>query len=154
MGQVTSVWETETHDSVLGVDQGSERGEAGQVSYSTNHETRSVDSLGGGSRVWLDVDTPDLGVKVEGLERSVSAEVLEDIDVLKVSVMVIALRHRYMTHLVTTVVSCSGKTLRVLVGQHGSVGLHDGERGQVLRIPSVITFVQEICTDENVPRKR
>ena len=39
---------------------------------------------------------------------------------------------RVVAHLVTTVVSGSGKTLRVLVGQHGSVGLHDSEGGQVL----------------------
>lgn len=44
----------------------------------------AISSLGGGSRVWLDVDTPDLGVEVEGLERSLSAEVLEDVDVLGV----------------------------------------------------------------------
>ena len=43
------------------------------------------DSLGGGSRVGLDVDTPDLGVEVEGLQSSVSAEVLEDINVLYIS---------------------------------------------------------------------
>jgi hypothetical protein len=43
------------------------------------------DSLGGGSRVGLDVDTPDLGVEVEGLQSSVSAEVLENINVLIVS---------------------------------------------------------------------
>jgi hypothetical protein len=41
-----------------------------------------ADSLGSGPRVWLDVDTPNLGVKVECLESSVSAKVLEDIDVL------------------------------------------------------------------------
>lgn len=43
------------------------------------------DSLGGGSRVGLDVDTPDLGVEVESLQGSVSAEVLEDINVLIIS---------------------------------------------------------------------
>jgi hypothetical protein len=41
---------------------------------------------------------------------------------------------RDQTHLVTTVVSGTGKTLRVLVGQHRSVGLHDSERSQVLRV--------------------
>jgi hypothetical protein len=35
-------------------------------------------------------------------------------------------------HLVTTVVTSAGKTLGVLVGQHGTVGLHDSERSQVL----------------------
>jgi hypothetical protein len=43
------------------------------------------DSLGGGSRVGLDIDTPDLGVEVEGLQGSVSAEILEDINVLVVN---------------------------------------------------------------------
>jgi len=43
------------------------------------------DSLGSGSRVGLDVDTPDLGVEVECLQSSVSAKVLEDINVLYIS---------------------------------------------------------------------
>ena len=43
------------------------------------------DSLGGGSRVGLDVNTPDLGVEVESLQGSVSTEVLEDINVLYIS---------------------------------------------------------------------
>jgi hypothetical protein len=43
------------------------------------------DSLGGGSRVGLDVNTPDLGVEVECLQSSVSAEVLENINVLYIS---------------------------------------------------------------------
>ena len=98
MSQVTSVGKTKTHDPVLRVDQGSERGK-----------------VGSGSRVRLNVDSPDLGVEVERLEGSLSAQVLEDIDVL-----------------VTSVVSGTGKTLGVLVGKHGSVGFHDGQRGQVL----------------------
>lgn len=96
--QVTTVGKTQTHDSVLRVDQG---GESRKVS--------------GRTRVGLDVDTPDLGVEVEGLERSVSAQVLEDVDVL-----------------VTTVVSGSGQTFGVLVGEHGAVGLHDSQGSQVL----------------------
>jgi hypothetical protein len=48
--------------------------------------TRALcDSLGGGSRVGLDIDTPDLGVEVECLQGSVSTKVLEDINVLIVS---------------------------------------------------------------------
>jgi hypothetical protein len=50
------------------------------------------DPLGGRSRVGLDVDTPDLGVKVECLQGSVSAEVLENIDVLQVSLCVLEAR--------------------------------------------------------------
>jgi hypothetical protein len=98
VSQVTTVGKTQTHDSVLRVDQGG--------------ESRKIGSR---TRVGLDVDTPDLGVEVECLKSSVSAQVLEDVDVL-----------------VTTVVSSSGQTLGVLVGQHGAVGLHNGQRGQVL----------------------
>lgn len=47
--------------------------------------TNSSDLLGGRSRVGLDIDTPDLGVEVECLQSSVSAEVLEDINVLTIS---------------------------------------------------------------------
>lgn len=90
-----------------------------------------LDSLGGRTRVWLDVDSPDLGVEVECLQGSLSTKVLEDIDVLNVSIC--STHSHIKTHLVTTVVSSSGETLRVLVGQHGSVGLHDSERGQVLK---------------------
>jgi hypothetical protein len=51
-----------------------------------------VNPLGSRSRVGLDVDTPDLGVKVECLQGSVSAEVLENIDVLQVSLCVLGAR--------------------------------------------------------------
>jgi len=54
------------------------------LSASSLGSTRE-NSLGSGSRVGLDVDTPDLRVKVEGLQSSVSAEVLEDINVLIIS---------------------------------------------------------------------
>lgn len=70
VGQVTTVGKTQTHDSVLRVDQGG--------------ESRKV---GGRTRVGLDIDTPDLGVEVEGLESSVSAQVLEDVDVLVTTVV-------------------------------------------------------------------
>lgn len=43
------------------------------------------DSLGGRARVRLDVDAPDLGVEVERFERTVAGEVLELVDVLRVS---------------------------------------------------------------------
>lgn len=132
VSQVASVRETETHDSVLGVDERSEGGEAGiSIGYL---DFGSLDSLGGRSRVWLNVDSPDLGVEVECLQGSLSTKVLEDIDVLHVSIC--STHSHVKTHLVTTVVSSSGETLRVLVGQHGSVGLHDSERGQVLKSQS------------------
>jgi hypothetical protein len=98
VGEVTTVREAETHDTVLGVD---ERGERGKV--------------GSGTRVRLDVDTPDGRVEVEGLERALTAEVLENVNVL-----------------VTTVVAGTGETLGVLVGEDGTVGLEHGERRQVL----------------------
>lgn len=71
--------------------------------------------VGGGSRVRLDVDTPLLGRETEGLKGTLAAEVLDHINVL-----------------VATVVTGTRETLRVLVGQGGSVGLHDGLRGEVL----------------------
>lgn len=48
-------------------------------------------SLGGGSRVGLDVDTPLCGVEVESLEGTVSGEVLEDVDVLDGSALGVGL---------------------------------------------------------------
>lgn len=63
----------------------------------------------------LDVDTPLLGVKVEGLEGTVLAENLDLVDVL-----------------VATIVAGAGETLRVLVGHGGAEGIEDGTRGDVL----------------------
>lgn len=124
VGQVTTVGQTETHDPVLRVDQGGERGK-----------------VGGGSRVRLDVDTPELGVEVEGLEGTLSAQVLEDVDVL-----------------VSSVVSGAGETFRVLVGEHRSVGLHNSQRGQVLgkspRVSPTSFEVFFLLTAGNSPRKR
>lgn len=98
MGQVTTIGETETHDSVLRV-----------------NERSKGSKVGSRSRVGLDVDTPDLGVQVESLQGTLSAQVFEDVNVL-----------------VSSIVSGTRKTLGVLVGEHGAVGLHDGQRGQVL----------------------
>ena len=58
---------------------------AAKLSSASSLGMSGLDSLGGGSRVRLDIDTPDLGVEVECLQSSVSAEVLEDINVLYVS---------------------------------------------------------------------
>jgi hypothetical protein len=79
--QVSSVGQTETHDSVLRLDHRGKGGEAGIISR-VAPRVRFRSSLGGRSRVRLDVDTPDLGVEVESLQGSVSAEVLEDVNVL------------------------------------------------------------------------
>lgn len=65
VGEMSTVGETESHDTVLRVDEGREGGK-----------------VGGGSGVGLDVHSPDGGVEVEGFEGTVSAEVLEDVDVL------------------------------------------------------------------------
>jgi hypothetical protein len=58
---------------------------AAKLRSASSLDMTGKDSLGSGSRVGLDVDTPDLGVEVECLQSSVSAEVLEDIDVLIIS---------------------------------------------------------------------
>lgn len=115
VGQMSTVGETETHDPILRVDQG---GKGGKV--------------GGGSRVGLDVDTPDLGVEVERLQSALSAQVLENVNVL-----------------VSSVVSSARETLGVLVGEHRSVGLHDGQRGQVLPKPTEFAsaFISTICLE-------
>ena len=63
----------------------------------------------------LNVDTPLLGVEVEGLKGTVLAENLNLVDVL-----------------VATIVAGAGKTLRVLVGHGGAEGIEDGTRGDVL----------------------
>lgn len=63
----------------------------------------------------LNVDTPLLGVEMEGLEGTVLAEHLDLVDVL-----------------VTTIVAGAGETLRVLVGHGGAEGIEDGTRGDVL----------------------
>lgn len=97
----------------------------GQVSTGREVETHDAvlgldhggqgSEVGGRSRVRLDVDTPLLGGETKGLEGTLAAEVLDLVDVL-----------------VTTVVTGTGETLGVLVGQGGAVGLHDGLGGEVL----------------------
>lgn len=67
------------------------------------------------TRVWLDVDAPDLRVEVESLERTFLAESLENIDVL-----------------VSSVITSARKTLRVLVSEDRTVGFHSCPAGQVL----------------------
>lgn len=63
--------------------------------------------LGSRSRIRLNVDTPDSRVKVECLKRSLATEDLEFVDPL-----------------VAAVITCIGQTLRVLVGQNGTIRLH------------------------------
>lgn len=71
--------------------------------------------VGGGSRKALDVNTPLLGVEVEGLKGTALAEKLDLVDVL-----------------VSTVVTSTGVTLGVLVGHGGTKSIEDGARGDVL----------------------
>lgn len=63
----------------------------------------------------LDIDTPLLGVKVEGIEGTALAEQLDLINVL-----------------VATVVTSTGVSLGVLVGHGRAEGIEDGARGDVL----------------------
>lgn len=107
----------------------------------THHSVLGADEgsesgkVGGGTRVRLDVHAPDLGVKVESLQSTLPGKVLNNIDVL-----------------VTTVVSSTGKTLRVLVGKHRAVGLHNSERSQVLGSDKLETreLTPSLLLDERV----
>lgn len=71
--------------------------------------------VGRAARQALDIDTPLLGVEVEGLESSLLAKQLDLVDVL-----------------VATIVTSTGVTLRVLVGHRGTEGIEDGTRSNVL----------------------
>lgn len=104
---------------------------AAKLKVSLRRLVRDESLLGGGTGVRLHVDAPDFRVEVERLQGSLTAQVLEDVNVLIVSRALMGCR---LADLVTTVVASAGETLRVLVGEDGSVGLHDGERGQVLPV--------------------
>ena len=71
--------------------------------------------VGRATRETLDVDTPLLRVEVESLESTSLAGELNGIDVL-----------------VTTIVTSSGVTLRVLVGHGRAKSIEDSTRGEVL----------------------
>ena len=73
-------------------------------------------SLRGAAGVWLHIDTPGLRVEVEGFQSSHSTELLELIDPL-----------------VTAIVAVVWQTLRVLVREDGTVGLHGRTARQVLK---------------------
>ena len=68
------------------------------------------------TRVGLDVDTPLCGIEVEGLEGTLTAQNFELVDVF-----------------IAAVVPGIGETLRVLVGEDGTIGLHRSLGGQVLQ---------------------
>lgn len=71
--------------------------------------------VGGRATVGLHVDAPLLGIQTERGQGTGAAELLELID-----------------ELVTTIVTGTGETLGVLVGQRSAVGFNDGLRGKVL----------------------
>ena len=99
MGQVTTVGEVKTHQTVVGT-----------------HQSLVNLQVGRATTEALNVDTPLGGVQVESLESTVLASDLNGINVL-----------------VTTVVTGTGVTLRVLVGHGGTQGLEDSGGGEVLR---------------------
>jgi hypothetical protein len=68
-----------------------------------------------GARLTLDIDTPLFGVETESLERALLAETLRLVDVL-----------------VSTVVSGSGVSFRVLILHHTAEGIEDSLGGEVL----------------------
>lgn len=134
MSEMSTVRQTQTHESVLGLDQrrqGCKAKESQSVDVRPDQERR--DGLGSldqskfqsrsdsgyrrtyTSRIGLYVDTPFCGIEVEGLQGPLAAKVFEFVDPL-----------------VTTVVPSPRKTLGILVGQNRTIGLDGGTAGQVL----------------------
>lgn len=99
MGQVTTVGQVKTHQTVV-----------------RTHDGLVDLKVGGRARQALDVDTPLLGVKTEGLESASLAGELNSVNVL-----------------VTAVVAGTGVTLGVLVAHGRTQSIEDGARGDVLR---------------------
>ena len=93
-------------------------------------------SLGRTARIRLYIHAPLGGVKVERLEGPLATELLE-----------------LVNPLVPAVIPRVGKTLRVLVGEDGAVGLHRRAAGQVLRAE-----IREVCArgggEHDEPRTR
>lgn len=98
MAQMSTVGKVKTHETAV-----------------RRHNSLVNLEVGGGSRKALDVNTPLLGVEVEGLKGTALAEKLDLVDVL-----------------VSTVVTSTGVTLGVLVGHGGTKSIEDGARGDVL----------------------
>lgn len=136
MCEVSTVGQTETHESVLGLNQrrqGCKANDSQSDHVSPNDEqTRHTWQ----SRIWqsaqecrasnwhnrtytsrirLDVDAPFFGIEMERLQGPLAAEVFEFVDPL-----------------VTTVVPGPRKTLGILVGQDRAIGLDGSTAGQVL----------------------
>jgi hypothetical protein len=95
---MATVGEVETHETTV-------RGHDGLVDLEVGRAARQA----------LDVDTPLLGVDVEGLEGTLLAEKLDLVDVL-----------------VAAIVTGTGVTLGVLVGHGGTESIEDGTGSDVL----------------------
>lgn len=98
MGKMATVGEVKTHETTV-------RGHDGLVDLEVGRAAGQA----------LNVDTPLLGVEVEGLKGTVLAENLDLVDVL-----------------VATIVAGAGETLRVLVGHGRAEGIEDGTGSDVL----------------------
>lgn len=98
MAQMATVGEVKTHQSAV-----------------RRHDSLVDLKVGGRAGEALDVDTPLLGVEVEGLESTLLAEKLDLVDVL-----------------VATIVTSTGVTLGVLVGHGRTKSIEDGSGGDVL----------------------
>jgi hypothetical protein len=96
---MATVGEIETHETVMGA-----------------HESLVDLQVGRATTEALNVDTPLLGVEVEGLEGTGLAEKLNGIDVL-----------------VSTVVTSTGVTLGVLVAHRRAESIEDSAGSEVLR---------------------
>ena len=103
---------------VVTVGEVTSRGQSQTHNTATRAEKTGVDGeVGGRSRVGLDVHSPLGGVEVVSLESTLLAELLN-----------------LVNELVTSVVTVSGVTLRILVGEARSQAFHDSSGGEVLRI--------------------
>lgn len=98
MAQVTTVGKVKTHEATV-----------------RRHDGLVDLEVGRAATEALDVDTPLLGVGVEGSKSTTLAQELDLVDVL-----------------VASIVTSTGVTLRVLVGHGRTKGIEDGTRGDVL----------------------
>lgn len=91
--------------------------------------------VGRGTRESLDVDTPLCSIKAKGLESTVLAKSLDTVDVL-----------------VTTVVTGTRVTLRILVAHRRANSLNDGLRSEVLRSDqhNGLTLALDLILDDSL----
>lgn len=66
--------------------------------------------------IGLDIDAPDGGIEAISLQGTFLTEKLKSINVF-----------------IASIISSSGETLGIFVGQYGAIGLHDGNAGKVFR---------------------